>query len=188
MGVNQAGAGVHIYNTSSLLPVGWHNNGTFASTGDLPIAPDVFVNVRNMGSQKSLVLTGRVPIRTCATTLATLAANTPQDNIVGNPFPIPVSLQDSNLIQSGAFTPTSDIDSPKDLLMLFKSDQVGHNIQPSHIYFYSTDPELGTGWFNLGNMDGPVDHTEYLLPGRGAIVRKAGGTIHAQVWPVPHPY
>ena len=177
---------------------GWYAAGTFTSTSpggvswaDYPLAPDTFIRFRNRGAATTLTLTGAVPTSDVATVIARLASNQQQDNFVVNPFPVAISLPETGLFESGAFQVTTDIDSPKDLLLVFDGTETGFNSQPSKIYLYCDDPANlpQAGWYASGTFAGPYGSTSKLIPaGAALVVRKAAGPVASTSWKMGKPY
>jgi uncharacterized protein (TIGR02597 family) len=184
-GVNQQPASLSMYaNDPGDGFVGWYDAGSFTATGDNPVSPDSYILIRNIGSAKSLTVTGAVPMSPVMSPIVRLQNGQPQDNFTANPFPVPISFSDSKLFESGAFAPTPNIFSPQDQLLVYDGSEVGPNSQPSAVYIYSTDTgTLGTaGWYNAGTFAGPLDTSALLLPGHAFIVRKAPGPVSATAW------
>lgn len=184
-GVNQQPASLNMYaNDPGDGFVGWFDAGSFTATGDNPISPDSYIMIRNVGSAKSLSVTGAVPMSPAMSAIGRLQNGQPQDNFTANPFPVPITFSQSKLFESGAFAPTPNIFNPQDQLLVYDGSEVGPNSQPSAVYIYSTDTaDLGTaGWYNAGTFAGPLDSSALLLPGHAFIVRKAPGPAGAAAW------
>lgn len=192
-GTNLGAAKSSIYSTdvANLGVAGWYDSNSFEASGDDALVPDSYLVVRNKGAAQTVTVTGSVPMSNKVTSIVRLAANTKQDNFVVNPFPVPISLPGSNLAESGAFEATTDIDAPKDVLLVYTGTETGFNAQPSKSYIYSTDTvNLGAaGWYDASTFDGPYGVNDKVIPaGSGMIVRKASGAIVDLAWSAPKPY
>jgi uncharacterized protein (TIGR02597 family) len=192
-GTNLAAEAVYFYYGGS-PGAGWYNLGTFAPANDQFISPESYVIIRNVGAAKSLTVTGTVPASgggAITTPLGTLAAGKAQDNFVLNPLPIPLTLAQLKLYESGAFTPTTSISAVKDQLLLFDSTTTGYNLAASAVlfYYYAGPANAANGWYNLGTFAGPLNDTQLVAGGAGFIVRKAAAPSPSSVnWTLTSPY
>lgn len=182
-----------IYSTdvANLGVAGWYDANTLDPVGAAPLLPDTYLIVRNKGDAQTLTVTGSVPMSQKVSSIVRLANGVKQDNFVVNPYPVPLSLPGTNLFESGAFEATTNIDIPKDILLVYNGTETGFNSQPSKAYIYSTDlGNLGTaGWYDANTLDGPFGVNDKLIPaGSGMIVRKASGAIVDIAWSAPKPY
>jgi uncharacterized protein (TIGR02597 family) len=192
-GTNLAAASQHIYWTGGQsLADGWYNIGTGLGSGTDPIAPDTFLGLRNPGGLKSVTIVGAVPVADEVTTsLVTLQADTAQDNMVSNGYPVPLTLAQLQLFESGAFVSTTDFTVLKDQLLLFPPTPNGINVAPARTLIYWTGGQsLADGWYDIGSGAGPLDNSEVIGAGQAFIVRKAGtpGNGVATSWSAPRPY
>lgn len=192
-GTNLAAERSSLYSTdtANLGTAGWYDANSFDSVGDDPILPDSYLVIRNKGASQPITLTGSVPQSNRTTNIVRLSTNKRQDNFIANPFPVPISLQELNLYESGVFEATADIDAPKDQLLVYTGTETGFNAQPSKAYIYSTDtanlPQAG--WYDANTFEGPFTNSQKLIPvGGGLIVRKAIGAIANLTWTAPKPY
>jgi uncharacterized protein (TIGR02597 family) len=193
-GTNLTAAKSSLYSTDlvNLPSAGWYDANAFNPVGDDVVAPDTYIIVRNKGDNQPFTLVGGVPMGGAKTTnLVRLSAGVKQDNYVVNPFPIPLSLPELNLFESGVFEATSDIDAPKDVLLVYQGTESGFDSQPLKAYIYSTDTvNLGVaGWYDASSFLGPYTSVDKLVPaGAGMIVRKAAGVATSVTWTIPKPY
>ncbi len=192
LGVNvPTGAAIFYYDGSQGGSAGWYNQDTLAGPLDnLPIAPDSVVTVRNEGEASSLTITGAVPTDSVSSELVTAGA-TRNDNVVGNPFPVPTSLGSNGLrlFESGAVASSSDFFNPVETVRLYDADAEGTNVPPSGIYLYYDGSQGGTaGWYNADTFAGPLDNDLLVNPGDAIVVRKAAGVDGVVDWTVNTPY
>lgn len=104
-----------------------------------------------------------------------------QDNPVAMPRPVTLTLDETALIASGAFTTTLDPDSPKDELLVFNNATNSFNKSSAGTYYYynSTWRRVGDA-FNHGSSN-------IFAPGAGFIIRKASGSSSVN-WTNPPTY
>jgi uncharacterized protein (TIGR02597 family) len=174
VGVNPS-AGITYYFWSSK----WRRTDKPFSQGfdDDPILPDAYLIVRHyLGTSTVLTLSGGLVMTKWAVPL-NAHPNTQQDNLVGLLRPVPVSLDNSGLIASGAFSASPSPGSRTDELYTFDNTAVGMNKSASHTFYYwngawrQTDKPFS---YNAGT-------NEVFSPGTGVIIRKNTSTTSA-VW------
>lgn len=191
IGINVPADATFIYWTGGQgLGNGWYNIGTGAPGDNQVVNPDMSVTVRNPGSAKQVTFVGTVPRSPLSSNLNTIAAGQAQDNMTGNPLPVPLTLTQLNLFESGAFTPTTNFTSLQDQLLLFASTTNGFNAPADKTLIYWTGGQgLTNGWYNIGTGAGPLDNTEIVQPGAAFVVRKAAtGSPSSANWTVTPPY
>jgi uncharacterized protein (TIGR02597 family) len=135
---------------------------------DTPLMSDLFIVVRhNVADSTVLKINGRVVMNKWAA-LLTSNASGKQDNIVGLPRPVAISLDDSGLITSGAFTPSTSPLARTDELMVYDNSVAGQNKSSAATYFY-----WGGAWRQFG-MPLTIDAGPTLVftPGAGVVIRK----------------
>jgi len=177
------------YHDGSQGPAGWYENGNLGVgvQDDLAMAPDTYIFVRNFGASKQITISGVVPSSKFTAELITSTER--QDNLVANPFPIPISLADSKLFESGAVSTSPDPFNPTDLVLLYDSSATGLNHPPAKAYFYHDGSQGPAGWYENGNLGVGLQDTELLIqPGDAIVVRKAGGVVSVVDWTVETPY
>ncbi|MDH4409493.1 MAG: TIGR02597 family protein [Verrucomicrobiales bacterium] len=121
---------------------------------------------------------GHVQTSSYSVLLGTIAANTAQDHSLGVGLPTLLSLSESGLFESGAFSASSDLDQPVDQLLVFDQSSPARNRVPSSTYYYySGSQNGGPGWRLLGDSGTIRDGAAVFQPARGFVIRKAAGTI-----------
>jgi uncharacterized protein (TIGR02597 family) len=122
--------------------------------------------------------------------IGTLQPGTPQDNAVGIPLPASMTLAQSGLIQSGAFTGTPVISGTTgDRLMIFNNNIQGINKCASRIFYYYTgDAFGGPGWREKGKPIVSIMNDEMVFgPSVAILIRKQAESEPQTVfWKIPH--
>jgi uncharacterized protein (TIGR02597 family) len=153
---------------------------------DVALAPDSSFIVRHPPNtaDTQLVLVGNVPMSAQSVIISTLAANTPQDNIIALPLPVSVTLANSGLQNVIASTSNG---SPVDELLVFDPTAVAQNKSPTNIYFYYSNGSTHA-WLSL--FDGNTHDSDTVFqPGYGYILRRAGHAVPGSVvWTYTPPY
>lgn len=164
-GINRAPAtGYYFFNGS------WRKNGGVASTvyDSVVVAPDTYILQRNKAAATTLTLTGRVHPGRLSTFIET-QASTKQDNYMAVSYPMPITLRNTGLAGTAAFTTSTSSLSHADELLVFDSTQTGINRAPSATYFY-----FNSGWRKSGtSVSTDFSDSVTLAPGSGFIVRRA---------------
>jgi len=142
------------------------------------LLPDNYFIVRNnTASNTVFTAQGRVPISKLTVPLAA-EDFTKQDNFVALTRPATNTLDESGLIQSGAFLGSPTTFSRTDELLVFDNAVAAINKAPSARYFYlspsNTWCQVGSGTTNMGSQ--PV-----FTPGTGVIIRKETNTV-SSLW------
>lgn len=178
-GVNNPPLATYYFLTNATFPDGvWQqvNEGS-ANKNDEILLPDLYVIVRhNIDVPTVITAQGGVPISKLATPLAAQEIGK-QDNFVALARPATVTLNESGLIESGAFVPTSSLLNRRDELLVFDNNKIGKNKAPSATYYYRTDLSPNR-WVRVNDSQGTYGTTDMgdqpvFLPGTGAVVRKA---------------
>lgn len=188
-GTNYAPGNSFFYHTGEQTDEGWYLDGDFSDTvGDTPLSPETYFTIRNSsGEDVQFTAVGSVPVDLLATNIGRLV-NGPQDNQLVNPYPSPLSLDDSGLVSSGAFEPSPDVTDPVDLLLIYDNDESsGTNVAPTKTYLYHSGEQTTAGWY----LDGQFAETagSDTIPAGGAfVVRKADGNAGVVKWTAPIPY
>lgn len=154
--------------------------GTF---NNLPINPDNYVIVRNLGSTKTNFVAGSVSMNDHAGVLSRKGSGLKQDNYVALSFPVDTSLIDSDLHNSPGFTQSPNPFSPEDILIVL-SEGAGINKPPIGSFFYY-DGSIGgdPAWYKNGDLDaGPQDSSIVFKAGSGYIIRKGTGSVESALW------
>lgn len=167
---------------------GWRTKGgnsTLAYADD-QIDQTSYVAIRNKSvDEATLVISGEVSTTPYVTPLLRLNETAAQDNTVGLVTPIPVSLSESGLYESGAFVPTGTfIGGSGDRLFVFNPLDTGFNKAASEAYFYYEGSDFPDGWKKLGqDLNADFGGTKVFRPGQGFLIRKAeNGAISEDTW------
>lgn len=196
-GINLASSGTYFYyEGQSFGGSGWRriNGGFTAIKNDEIILPDAYVVLRQEQVATSLVATavGVVPAGERRYLIGTLLPNVTQDNLLALDLPIPLSLSQSKLWESGAFTGASVISgSDGDKLLIYDDTVVGKNKGASKSYFYFTgSTNGGPGWRQVNGGFSAIKNDEVVFkPGSGFVIRKlAASTPSTVVWTIPAAY
>jgi len=155
----------------------WVEGGLGSVAGDFALAPgDVFVIRNNGGADLTAYFTGEVTEAPIAIPVTSKNA-TDYDNFVTVSRPIPVSLDELGLHDSGVFESSSDSNNPADLLMVYSATELGQNKSPSASYFY-----FNNAWRKVGSSSAANFGTDAIGPGMGIAIRKQGGADATQNW------
>lgn len=189
-GINPGSGGLFIYHDGSQGDAGWYNADDLGAglVGDTVVSPESFVTARN-GSSEAVALTiaGSVPSSQVQSDIVSRSAGR-QDNLVYNPYPKEVSLANSNLVSSGAFSPSSDVFLPTDILYVYETTISGFNPAPTKSLIYHDGSQGAAGWYDLDDLAaGTVDSFE-LEPGVALVIRRGQGSDSVVSWNPPLPY
>jgi uncharacterized protein (TIGR02597 family) len=171
---------------------GWYENGNLGAgkQDDLVLNPDDLFLIRNStGTPVELTVSGEIPVVGHKTDL--IIAAVVNDNYIAQPFPVDVTLAQSNLQQSGALAGSSDPFNPTDFVLVYDDAAAGFNKAASTIYFYFDDGASGpdNGWYINGDLGaGKVDTSALLKAGRAFVVRKGSGSPSSVEWTTVLPY
>lgn len=176
VGVNPPSVGTYYFFNSA-----WRKVGSPATTSfDFqPILPDSYVIVRNKAFTSTVTTLGSVVTANLQLILNSEAA-VKQDNVVALQRPVPVSLNQSGLISSGAFTPSTSAISRKDELLVFDDTATGINKSASATYYY-----FNSAWRKVGSpATTDFGNDTVFQPGTGVVIRKATNGVgpQTQVW------
>lgn len=179
---NQEQAGINLANNETFYyfagsPAGWRRIGGGLNTifDDTILLPDSYFVVRHSISEDTeMKVVGAVGVWSFNTPVNVLESDTPQDNLLNLPAPVPLTLGETNLVQSGAFEGSSSHFARRDTLLVFDNAQRSQNKANVATYYYFTGEPAG--WRRIGGglnnvLDNDPDHA--LLPGQGFIIRKA---------------
>jgi uncharacterized protein (TIGR02597 family) len=174
---------------------GWRKIGGGINTlqDDVPIVPDTYFVIRhNIPTATNVFNAGSVVDQIPALVpLLRIQPDTNQDNFIGLPLSVPMTLGQSRLVQSGAFLGSSDHFNQQDLLLIFDDSIPEKNKIPVKIYYYYTGAVgPGAGWRLIGGGINSVrDNDLVFKPGWGYVIRKRKqSTAGASFWPVQPPY
>lgn len=175
-GINLAPRGVYVYSSSSGY---WTLTGVGGSQNDVILYPDSYLTVRNNGSATTTIVAGGAA--TVTKIVTALSTNTlgKQDNYVALPAPLPLTLNNSGLISSGAFSASTGFAST-DQLMVFDNTVAQLNKAAKYIYTYAN------GAWRRAGVRGDVGGETVFTPGTGVIIRKAKNAGAAtSLWTAP---
>lgn len=186
---DQGRAGIRLAPSSSYLYYagsdhggeGWRRFG-FAPTvkfDDQILPPGISMIVRHdSGSGTVFENLGHVQTSSFSIRLGTVAPETAQDHAIGLGVPIPVTLEESHLFESGAFAASATLEQPSDQLLVFDQTTALRNRVPSAVYYYYSGAQSGgAGWRLLGDPGTIRDAATVFHPAQGFVVRKAGGAV-----------
>jgi len=175
-GINKAPEGIYFFNSN------WRRVGNVGvNANDTIILPDSFLTIRgnNYASNTELVMTGSVISKFV---VPLIAGTVKTDNPVGIPIPARMTFGQLNLVQSGAFTQsTNNLNSGRrDELIVYTANSVtpAINRSPEGIYFYNGF------WRKVGEVG--IDRTEELLPDDAVLVIRKYQTNETVTvdWPI----
>lgn len=150
----------------------WRRSGdpTYADMDGLMLNPDNYFIIRHPGSvtaNTTFRSLGEVNTRNWTIALATLTDGQ-QDTFIALPRPVPLTLGELNLWQSGAFMVSTGVQAfqRRDVLLVFDNAAAAQNKAPIATYYHN-----GSNWLKVN--DGTTAHDEDIIPaGIGFIVRK----------------
>jgi len=184
-GINLSAGATYFFFTNTTTGVAaWRLVGSSSpSRNDDILQPNVYVIVRHKVPTNTIYTSmGGVILSAIATPINVNSINK-RDNTLTLTRPIPVSLDDSGLISSGAFTPSTSTFSRKDELYTFDNTTTNFNKSAAGTYYY-----FNSAWRRVGVASSiNVGSSNLFLPGTGFIIRKSPGTI-APLWSNSPPY
>ena len=155
-----------------LTSTGWKKAVSgFPDASSFILVPDSFFIVRHgnaaITTSTTFTITGNVDLSANTTPLSTQVA-TKQDNPVTTGRPIPIALQDLDLVQTGAFTASLNTlpNGRRDEIYVYDNAVPGINKSPSAIYFYYN------GHWKKAVSGFPDADTELINPSEGFLIRK----------------
>ena len=174
-GINLSSAKIYYFHSGV-----WQITGQGSTDhGDDIFQPNTpFIVRHNVSTNTTLVSIGAVPIHRWNIALRTPdgSAGDKQDSYFGLVRPIAVSLDDSGLVSSGAFSSSPLPGTRTDELFTFDNTLVAKNKSASAVYYY-----WNNGWRRVGAGSTAVGGTQVFVPGSGVIIRK--GTNNASpIW------
>lgn len=196
IGINRAASKLYFYFSGDAenypdYPAGWYDNDNLDGglQNTVALDPAVLMTVRN-STAASITVTGEIPSVPLATTLLTSSSG-PNDELLGAPYPIDTTLQESGLLS--AISPSADLVNPTDYVFVYSDDTTGINKAASKLYFYFSGdaenyPDYPAGWYDNDNLDGGLVTGAVIKAGRCLGIRKASGVDAATRWTAPLPY
>ncbi|MDB6059407.1 MAG: repeat containing protein [Verrucomicrobiales bacterium] len=171
-GINLSASKIYFFNAGIWKQVGQGG----ASHNDDILQPNAFLIVRhNVATNTVLTTVGRV-ISSPITMTVVAQSSVLQDNCIGLQRPVPVSLNDSGLISSGAFNASPVPGSRTDELLTFDNSVVARNKSSSASYYYWSG-----AWRQVGAGSADVGANQIFQPGNGVIIRKGTNNV-SSVW------
>jgi uncharacterized protein (TIGR02597 family) len=172
-GINLSAAKIYFFHANIWKQVGQGS----VDHGDDIIQPNTpFVVRHNVSTNTTLINAGNAIAANIALELNIPPdASSKQDNYIGLMRPVTLSLDDSELISSGAFTPSPVPGSRTDELLVFDNTSTAKNKSSSSVYYY-----WNGAWRRVGAGGTVVGSDPVFTPGTGIILRK--GTNAPATW------
>ncbi len=141
------------------------------------LVPDSYFIVSNPASAATgtLTSTGNVLTKKFVVPIISEAASS-RDNPIALPRPVPVTLNDSGLISSGAFTPSVGL-AVKDQLYVYDNTSAGKNKAEIARYIYKN-----SAWRKIGDDVTDYGATVVFSPGTAVKIVKARSTDASVNW------
>ena len=175
-GINLSAATTYFYFTNAGT-VNWRRVGAVTNCNDDIIQPNGYLRIRHKaGPNTTFVSLGDV-ILTKVNIPLVVNASIKQDNFISMPRPLDLSLNDSGLIASGAFVPSTSTSARKDELLIYDNSSTNVNKSASATYFYFSP---SSSWRKVG-LTNDYGSSNIFQPGAGFIIRKFAAAV-APVW------
>ncbi|HEX8295360.1 MAG TPA: TIGR02597 family protein [Chthoniobacteraceae bacterium] len=196
-GTDLAAAKIYFYYSgASFGGPGWRSTSSplTAVVNDTVLFPDThFVVRQNTGVDAQATFVGAVHMGTLKTPLGTIAANQDQDNAIALPIPTELTLAESKLFESGAFTGSAGMGliDRKDELYVRDNNLAGRDKAADAVYFYYTGGSFnGPGWRRTDDTLLNKHDSDVVFSTRfGLTVRKrSSGAPGSVLWTVKPPY
>lgn len=171
-GINLSATKIYFFNAGTWKQVG---QGTVNYDADLLLPNMCFIVRHNVLTNTVLTMLGSVVTSKLWAPLQTFSTN-PQDNALGLLRPIPVSLNASGLISSGAFNSSPLPGNRTDELLTFDNSVANRNKSASAVYYYWSN-----AWRQVGAGSADVGNAQVLGASAGFIIRK-GTNSSAVIW------
>jgi uncharacterized protein (TIGR02597 family) len=172
-GINLSATKVYFFNTGIWKQVG---QGSTSHNDDVLLPNTYFIVRHNVSTNTVLTTLGNVVTSKVAVVLQSSTTN-PQDNCVALLRPAPMSLNNSGLISSGAFTPSPLPATRADELLTFDNSVANRNKSAAAVYYY-----WGNAWRQVGAGTNDVGNNQVLNGGSGFIIRKATNAANSTLW------
>jgi uncharacterized protein (TIGR02597 family) len=172
-GINLSAAAVCFFNSGIWKEVGLGS----ANENDLVLPLySQFVVRHNVATNSVMTQVGAVATAKLAIGLRA-GATAAQDNYIGLIRPLPVSLNDSGLISSGAFSASPLPGNRTDELLCFDNAVASRNKSATAIYYYWSN-----AWRQVGFGTTDVGGAAVFGNGMTGIIRKATNRVGSVVW------
>jgi uncharacterized protein (TIGR02597 family) len=169
-GINLSATKVLYFNASVWKQVG---QGSTSHNNDVLIPTSFFIVRHNVATNSTLTVLGSVVATNIAIPLQ-VSPSTQQDNFIGLPRPVTISLSNSGLITSGAFSASPLPGNRTDELQVFDNTAAQKNKSSSAIYYYWSN-----AWRRVGAGSTDVGTDQVFIPGAGIVIRKATNSSSA---------
>lgn len=187
--LTRAGTGLvpansYLYHDGSQGPVGWYdfNDVNDGLKNHVPISAETFFVVRHTTeTAPAFFIAGHVPDSKIGTAVGRFEDDKGQDNLIINPYPVSFTLQSSGLANSGAFSESSDVFNPTDLLWIFGPPS-GFGAVPANAYLYHDGTQGPEGWYDFNDPNAGLMNTLSLPGGTPMVLRKSPGAAGSIMW------
>lgn len=190
IGLNRSASALYFYHDGSQGPAGWYKNGALGDglQNNVQLPPSTVITIRNQsGAEIKPVISGEVPSVPAAALV--ISGTVSNDNFVQLPYPVDTTLDQSNLLASGAVADSPDVFSPVDLVLVFNPAGTGFNPSASALYFHHDGSQGPAGWYKNGALGDGLQGSVLLKAGSSVIIRKAAAAaLEANTWTAPLPY
>ena len=203
-GINLAsGLSYYYYSGTAGAGPGWRQAGGGISNikNDDTLAPDLFFIVRHNVStgglqpqndgRTEITPIGTVFNNTYRTLVNVQLDNTDQDNAIGLTVPVEVTLNESNIWESGAFVgSTSHAGSQRqDQILVFDNSVAAKNKAATFsYYYYSGAAGAGPGWRRAGGGISNIVNDVIFSIDKTVIIRKKGVVAGSVIWDMTPSY
>jgi uncharacterized protein (TIGR02597 family) len=168
-GINLSAAATYYYFTNAGFTA-WRRVGSSSTNrNDDVLRPNTYLIIRHrIPTNTTFTSYGDVILTKVSIPLIGNPTNK-QDNPVAMPRPVTLTLNDTALIASGAFSATTDPDSRTDELLVFNNATNSFNKSSAGTYYF-----YNSTWRRVGDS---ASHgtSNVFAPGAGFIIRKASG-------------
>ena len=172
-GVNLSASAICYFNAGICKEVGLGS----ASENDLVLPLNSqFIVRHNVATNSTMICTGVVAASKLVVPLQA-GAITAQDNYVSLVRPLPITLNNSGLISSGAFSASPLPGNRTDELLYFDNDMPARNKSATAVYYY-----WNNAWRQVGVGTTDVGSTSVFGAGSSAIIRKATNNVSSVSW------
>jgi len=165
-GINLAPSQTYFYHGGYWKKVG---GGSVSFNAAVLLRDGYFIMRQKTTTNTTLVAQGAVPLSKLRIPLYSQASGQ-QDNFIALTRPASVSLTDSGLYESGAFSNSPNLVVHTDELLVFDNNALVQNKAPSETYF-----RVSAGWRKVGGGATDFGTTNVFVPGKGYLIRK--GTV-----------
>ena len=153
--------------------------------GKHPLAPDVqFIVRHNLPADTEITPIGDVFTTEYRTPINIITTGVNQDNAVFLTVPVDVTLNDSNLFQSGAFAGNGTFSAAgSDSLLVFDNTNATQNKANAKTYFYYTGTFFGGPGWRLAGDPNTIRNAEVAFSlDYQVLIRKKAGTAGTSIW------